>query len=416
MAAGGCGVTKLTGERYVSTNFNAIVIGANSESIFAINEAKNMGFNVIAFDEDKNAKGLQVANSGYVIDIKKPELIIRQLTAIIPPLSPNIVLPVPIGRYLTSIGSVNDYYHLSGVGFKVAHYCTDKYKFHKLLAENNLRNIDCILVKSGENRLDFSLIYPVIVKPRFGSGSRSVYVVRTYEELRERFISNMPYGEDFLIEGFQSGKEYGLDAAVINGQFQLILLREKILTPFPYRQCIGYYTVMESDANYLMFDRIKNFMSNIISLMDMNNVLIHADIIYDNKHLFLIEISARPSGHNLHSLFTLLATGVNVIKEYLKFAVPELNQSYSFHPDNIKCMLIRYFDFENCKVISAPDKNKLLNSFPLIKYECSCNNKIMEQVIDSSVIMKRGYFILEGNTRKELEECSNAILNQFVLE
>jgi hypothetical protein len=395
----------------------AVLIGASSESIFAINEAKNMGFNVIAFDENKNAEGLRIADSGYVVDIKKPELIISQLASShILPQSPDIVLPVPIGRYLTSIGAVNDYYHLVGVGFDSANYCTDKYEFHKLLSRNGLRDIDCILVKYGEVNQNFPLSYPVIVKPRFGSGSRSVYVVRNYKELKRNFISHMPYREDFLIENFKYGKEYGLDAVVIEKQFILILLREKLLTPYPYRQCVGYYTVIESDENHSMFSSIRKYMFNVISLMKLNNVLLHADIIYDNNSPFLIEISARPSGHNLHNLFTPLATGINVIREYLKFAVPELNQSYLFCPKNTKCMLIRYFDFENCKIIAAPDKDELFKSFPLIAYEYNHKNGIMGQVVDGSAIMNRGYFILEGNSKNELEGYSKAILNKFVLE
>jgi predicted ATP-grasp superfamily ATP-dependent carboligase len=393
---------------------NAILIGASSESIFSINEAKTLGFNVIAFDENPNAEGLRLADSSHIIDIKKPELIISKLASM--HIAPQLVLPVPIGRYLTSIGSINDYYHLIGIGFEAANYCTDKYKFHRLLSKSGLRNIDCVLVKSGENNLDFSLTYPIIVKPRLGSGSRSVYVVKNRDELKRNFISHMPYDEDFLIESFKPGKEYGLDAVVVQGQFILILLREKLLTSFPYRQCVGYYTVIESDDNHLMFDKIEKYMASVVKLMNLNNVLLHADIIYDNESPFLIEISARPSGHNLHNLFTPLSTGVNMIREYIKFSVPELNQTYSFFPKSIKCMLIRYFDFENCKVIATPNRNKLLESFPLVKYEYNCKKEIMEQIVDSSIIMNRGYFILEGQTREELEKYSNNILNQFVLE
>jgi predicted ATP-grasp superfamily ATP-dependent carboligase len=397
---------------------NAIVIGAGSESVFAINEAKDMGFNVIAFDENPRAEGLQEANFGYVVDIKKPGLIIRRLDSInILSSNSNIVLPVPIGRYLTSIGSINDYYRFVGIGFKGADYCTDKYKFHKLLSKNSLRNIDCILVKNGENKnkLNFPLKYPAVIKPRFSSGSRSVYIVERDEELK-KIISNMSYDEDFLIENFKVGKEYGIDAAVIEGQFILILLREKLLTPFPYRQCVGYYTVPESDNDQVMFDRIREFMSDVVELMNLNNVLIHADIIYDNNSPFLIEISARPSGHYLHNIFIPLATGINIIREYLKFAVPELNQSYSFYPKSVKYMLIRYFDFGNCRVVFSPDKKKLLESYPLAAYEYNAGLQIMERVVDGSSIMNRGYFILEGHTRAELEKWSDAIFNQFLLE
>lgn len=35
----------------------AVLIGASSESIFAISQAKSLGTKVVAFDENKNAPG-----------------------------------------------------------------------------------------------------------------------------------------------------------------------------------------------------------------------------------------------------------------------------------------------------------------------------------------------------------------------
>ncbi|EEO2697031.1 TPA: hypothetical protein RPW02_001062, partial [Campylobacter fetus subsp. venerealis] len=114
----------------------ALVIGASSESVFAINEAKKAGLKVVAFDGNKDAIGLRLADVSYVVDIRDPKNIIEKLTG--GGYEPITILPVPIGRYLITTGSINDYYKLGGVSYKAADLCTDKLLFHKKL--RNLTN------------------------------------------------------------------------------------------------------------------------------------------------------------------------------------------------------------------------------------------------------------------------------------
>ena len=108
----------------------ALVIGASSESVFAINEAKKAGLKVVAFDGNKDAIGLKLADVSYVVDIRDPKNIIEKLMGEYEPI---MILPVPIGRYLITTGSINDYYKLDGVSYKAADLCTDKLLFHKKL-------------------------------------------------------------------------------------------------------------------------------------------------------------------------------------------------------------------------------------------------------------------------------------------
>ncbi|QCU00568.1 hypothetical protein FFA43_07975 [Campylobacter hyointestinalis subsp. hyointestinalis] len=57
----------------------ALVIGASSESVFAISEAKKAGLKVVAFDGDKDATGLKLADVSFVVDIRDPKNIIEKL-------------------------------------------------------------------------------------------------------------------------------------------------------------------------------------------------------------------------------------------------------------------------------------------------------------------------------------------------
>ena len=85
---------------------NAAVIGASSESVYAINKAREMGLKVTALDGDANAPGLKYADASFVVDIRDN----AKLAAILDEHRPDIILPVPIGRYLISTGAMNDRY------------------------------------------------------------------------------------------------------------------------------------------------------------------------------------------------------------------------------------------------------------------------------------------------------------------
>ncbi len=113
----------------------ALLISASSESLIAIAYAKKLGLKVVAFDINPAAPGLKEADISYNEDIANPNKIIAILER--DGLIPAVILPVPIGRYLITIGALNDYYNLNGFSYKMADICTDKLKFAKALNFEN---------------------------------------------------------------------------------------------------------------------------------------------------------------------------------------------------------------------------------------------------------------------------------------
>ncbi|MBO6241606.1 MAG: ATP-grasp domain-containing protein [Butyrivibrio sp.] len=395
----------------------AAVIGASSESIYTIGKAREMGLEVVALDGDSNAPGLKAADKSFVVDIRDPQKVIEVLDENIP----DIVLPVPIGRYLTTTGVINDYYGLCGVTETAAKLCTDKYEFHRILHEKGLRNAELYLIPAGCEYADpdeLNNCYPVVVKPRFGSGSRGVQIYNTKEELAADFLSQLPFDEDYCIESCIDGPEYGVDGVFTDGFFRLILLRGKKNTLPPYRECVGYYSIIEDEDNKEFFDKIKDLMQKAGDTLGFKNNLIHADIIKDaNGNPFLIETSARPSGHNLHNLFTPMASGVDEVSEFIKYALPDLGRKYVFEPNVKKHMVIRYFDFENVRVNKVPDEKYLLEKYPLKSWKCNIEpGMILGKVMNGASVMGRGFFVIEASSREELDHYCNDIKNEFELE
>lgn len=443
----------------------ALVIGANEEAVFSIETAHRYGLLVAAMDGNPKAKGLCFADEALHVDINDLDVVFAAADR----LQPCVVVPAPIGHCLTTIGAVNDRYHLIGVSEEAAKKCTDKYRFHQEMAAAGLRGAEMLLLREGtfvqKETLSALTRFPVVVKPRLGSGSRGVEICGNRQELRHLLQDeicenntkdNTKEGkglpEDYIVETCIPGPEYGVDGAYVDGEFRMVLLRRKKNTPPPYRQCVGYYSVLREEEP-VFYEKCCSRMQQMGEVLGFENCVVHADLIRMRNEAgeltqepFVIETSARPSGHNLSNLFTPLATGVTLVEDFLKLAIPELAERKEaaeegngwtskqengpasgaeaagiraklFCPARTRKLLIRYFDLGPGRVILVPDPEVLKKRFPLLDYVCSiCPGDELLEVTDGASVMGRGYYILEGESDAQLDETDERLRQEFSVE
>ena len=337
----------------------AAIIGASEEALHTIEKAHEYGLTIVALDGNGKAPGLPAADKALVVDISDEEETIRAVREE----KVDFVLTVPIGRYLTTIGAVNDTLTLPGISKEMAVLCTDKYSFHKKLFEQGLRKCHCygvgnILKDEIQNKVlaaklvkdELPLAFPAILKPRFGSGSRGIHMLNRREELE--WALQAVEGESYVLEACIEGEEYGVDGAMVGSGFQMVLLRHKRNTPPPARQAVAYFSVQSADPFY---EQVKVYMQRVTACLGLRECLLHADLIRGEDGPFVIELSARPSGHNLHNLFTPLCTGVDVAEEYIKY---RMGKPFCFVPKQTKSMMIHYFDMQG-EVKQVPNQAQI---------------------------------------------------------
>lgn len=381
------------------------VIGASAEAIPMIELAHQNNIFVIGLDGNSEAEGLKFADKKIVIDLKEKDKVVEILRKE----NINFVLPVPVGNILTTVGYVNEKLKLPGINYKAAVLCTDKYKFHKLLNQNGLRNIKSQLITDNFNYEDLS--YPQITKPRFGSGSSNVKVVYTAEEAVE-FVNNLEDNKEFIIEDVFEGEEYGVDGAIINGELYITLIRKKQITKPPYKQAIAYCTMNNSYNN--LYSKTSKYFNNICVTLALNNTLFHADILMKNDEIFIIEISGRPSGHNINKILLPMATGVNLIQEFINYCVGE---KYNFLSSQIYTLAECFFDFENVIIKKLPNLEKLKKYDWLKYYECNITEgEYLGKVVDGKSIMGRGNFIISGDSDFDLERKKEIVISEFIVD
>lgn len=382
----------------------AVIIGASGEALHTIEMAHERNLAVTALDGNPGAAGLRAADKGLVVDISNEHAVIEAVRKE----GADFVLTVPIGRYLTTIGAVNDALGLPGITRRMAALCTDKYRFHQKLQEKNLRKSRCYALGGADGmdpedlkaRMDagrLSLDFPAVLKPRFGSGSRGIHMIGDREALK-RILKDAERdfldGEEFVLEECAQGEEYGVDGAVIRGRFYLVLLRKKENTPLPARQAVGYFSVQPQDP---FWRQVQTHMKEVADCLGLDECLLHADLIRTDRALFVVELSARPSGHNLHNLFTPLCTGIDMAREYIEY---RMGLDWSFVPSVTRKAAIHYFDLEG-KVLRMPDEEQVRRLVPsLLEWKCGiAQGEVLAPVKDGHSLMGRGYFILEGEER-----------------
>lgn len=381
----------------------AAVIGAGSEALHTIKKAQEYGLAVMALDGNPDAAGLKAADRPIVVDISNEEAVIETLTKE----KPDFVLTAPIGRYLTTTGAVNDALGLPGISKKMAVLCTDKLLFHETLSHSGLRKCYCYAVDAPNINDDMPLTFPSILKPRYGSGSRGIRLIYDWKQLKEAL--SIVDGEPYILEECAAGEEYGVDGAVTKEGFHMLLLRRKENTPFPARQAVAYFSVPPVDV---FWQQVYDYMVKIVDCLHLKECLLHADIIRKEDGPFVIELSARPSGHNLHNLFTPLCTGVDMVEEFIRYRI---GLSYSFAPRYIKSMMIHYFDMQG-RVNHVPDLEQAEHAIGarLAAWECNLEEgEELKPVSDGHSIMGRGYFVLEGSDYDYLNSCAEITKNLF---
>lgn len=334
----------MTGEEARSfQGIKVLCIGAGIEQLPVIQMACQMGLYVIAVDGNPKAEGLSAADEGIVLDLKNTEAVI-QLAA---QAKVRCILPVPLGSILTTVGAVNDALGLQGISAIAAQRCTDKHLTHRVLAEAGIPTPELIETIDEVDLLNAAqtIGFPIVVKPRFGSGSQGVFVARSIPELQNwmpwHFAQRSPNNLDrSIVEQFIPGQEVGVDGVVVGEHYATLLIRDKAVTDLPFRLPYAYFA-----PTYLTESKqqgVSNVLTKAVAALGLYNCLVHADVIFaETGQPYVIDISGRPSGFNLSTRLVPTAIGINPTQQMIQLI---LGQASTFQPLYHRGVMLRMLD------------------------------------------------------------------------
>jgi biotin carboxylase len=352
-----------------------LVIGAGLLQSFLIHKARELGYYVIAIDKNPISIGFPLANESKVIDIVDKEACL-QFAA-----SKRIdgVLTAATDYGVLTASYIAAKLGLPGLNFDAATLIKNKYLIRKTLVKHKIDSIKQFIEIDNVNEIPIinnTLIYPVIVKPSDGSGSKAVSkVTNVYElEIAVEAAIKASLTKKAIIEDFIEGVEYGVESIVLNGEVYVLGILDKHMTSPPIYAELGHSLPSGLENEVPIIETV----ASAIKALNINFGAVNMDIIVNNENqITIIDIGARMGGNLIGSHLIPNYTGFDYMKCLIESALSHICE----HPD---------------KFIRTPVATKILALSPG-NVSCLPNFKAIEDQFDVVIF----YNLIEGSKIKE---------------
>ena len=337
-----------------------MVLAAGLLQIPVIKKARDMGYYVIAVDDDPNAPGMALADKaiapGGLVNEEKLVAIAKDehIDGVIHPCS-EVAMNV--------MGRINDELHLCGISKEIAIRATNKHLMREAFERYGAPSPKSILTKDEEdawnvfcNEFDTN----AILKPSRNSGSRGIAKVekgiakelfvtlyqRALEESRDHQV---------LIEQFIEGPEFSVEVIVWQGEPHVLAVTDKKTTEAPYFVELGHNqpSVYPEETQ----KKLKDGAIAGCKALGLTNCAAHCELKVQDGEAYLMEIGARMGGDFISTVLTHLSTGIDMVAATIDVVLgiePDLKPTGEKHG-----VAIRYFTPKPGKVVSIENTDAL---------------------------------------------------------
>lgn len=330
-----------------------LVLAAGLLQIPVIKKAREMGYYVIAADDDGNAPGMALADKAIVpwglVNEEKMLAIAwaEQVDGVIHPCS-EVAMNV--------MGRINDELHLSGISKEMAIRTTNKHLMRDAFEKFGALSPKSMCLTDVEIAWDtFCTEFEgdAILKPSRNSGSRGIAKIAnniTKEEFVRLFVRAMAESRDssVMLERFIEGPEFSVEVIVWQGVPHVIAVTDKKTTEAPYFVELGHN--QPSIYPEEIQQKLKDGAIAGVKALGLSNCAAHCELKVQDGEAYLMEIGARMGGDFISTELTHLSTGIDMVAATINVVLgeePNLRPTEEKHG-----VCIRYF---------TPNPGKLLS-------------------------------------------------------
>lgn len=386
-----------------------LVLAAGILQIPVIKKAREMGYYVIAADDDPNAPGMALADKaivpGGLMNEEKMVAIAKEehVDGVIHPCS-EVAMNV--------MGRINDELGLCGISKEIAIRATNKHLMREAFEKNGAPSPKSILTKDEEdawatfcNEFDTN----AILKPSRNSGSRGIAkVVKGIS--KEVFIALYRRALDesrdhqVLIEQFIEGPEFSVEVIVWQGEPHVLAVTDKKTTEAPYFVELGHNqpSLYPEDVQ----QKLKDGAIAGCKALGLTNCAAHCELKVQNGVAYLMEIGARMGGDFISTELTHLSSGIDMVAATIDVVLgvkPNLNPVEDKHG-----VAIRYFTPKPGVVKAIENEGALKHSDV---YDAEIYVKPGDEVREvKSSLDRSGHVIVTALTPKEAIEIAEGIV------
>ena len=338
-----------------------LVIGAGFLQDFVIQKAKSMGYETITVDANPSAAGFRHADKYKVINIVDEEACLAYAKEE----KIDGVLTAATDYGVLTAAYIAKELGLPGLNYEVAKLIKNKYQVRKRLFESKVDDTEQTYEVSENTDLSAlveKLSFPVMVKPCDGSGSRGVARIDEVSQFADACKNAMAASitHRAVIETFITGREYGAESLVVNGEVHVLGIMKKWMTAPPYYAELGHAipSGLEDEVEKKVIECVKK----AITALGINSGAVNMDLLVteDNK-VYIVDIGARMGGNLIGSHVIPYGTGIDYMGNMIKNAVGDtVDLRPVTKPTTVATRLLA---FKSGKVAKLPDFENIAQGY-----------------------------------------------------
>jgi len=211
-----------------------------------------------------------------------------------------------------------DEFGVPGLSVPGVHGCRDKHSTRSRLTAAGMLQPGFEMTATVEQARAVAarIGYPVVVKPRALGASMGVVLAADEAELDEAFqvasdaslIGDEPFRGGAIVEGYASGPEISVDAAVHKGEYLPMFLARKQTGLHPYFEEIGH--VVDAADPLLDDEALMDTLAQAHHVLGVEDGITHAEVRLTDRGPLIIEVNGRLGG-DLIPFLGKTATGID---------------------------------------------------------------------------------------------------------
>jgi len=249
------------------------------------------------------------------------------------------------------------------------------------------------------------------MKPAYaGGGSRGVFLVNNYEEIRQRLMESWSVyiDDEVIIEEYIHGSEHTIEVIVFRGQAYLLSISDKV--NYPENVSVVQNLYFPGKIGHQYKEDIKDLISSACHALGLSNGSAHFEILIRNKDIYLLEVGGRPGGGLNFYPICILSSGYDYPFELARILTGK-SPYLENHKETI-CLGWHFFTIEQGVIKEIAGFEKVKKHPKVIDAQLFI--KTGQRLMGISDDLNRpGYLLVSGKDHEEvdnlLEELKNMI-------
>lgn len=228
-----------------------------------------------------------------------------------------------------SVARIAEKFNLFGISYEVAENSTIKSIRSDIFYQNNIPAPKHFLCNSYQEVLIAleQLDFPIVLKPLSLSSSKGIVLVEDKESLftSYNYCVNFDKNSQLLVNEFITGTEYSTEGLMINGNFYLTGISERV---FHYKKYKPFFVeigdIMPVNLNSFEIEQFRKITEKAALSLGIDKGIVKGDLIYTtDKQIKVFEITPRLGGPRFGTEMVPLSNGTNLLLAAIQQALGE---------------------------------------------------------------------------------------------